>query len=93
LLDSSSAAWVSRHQGFTLIELLVVISIVAFSPASCCRLGQGQSEGQRAACLNNLKQLQACWQMYVDDHNDFVPPNRSLITNPPGGARPIPGSA
>ena len=33
------------------------------------------------SCVNNLKQLQTCWLMYVNDYRDFVPPNRSLLTN------------
>jgi len=37
-------------------------------------------KAQSTVCLNNLKQLQTCWLMYVTDHNDAVPPNLSSNT-------------
>jgi prepilin-type N-terminal cleavage/methylation domain-containing protein/prepilin-type processing-associated H-X9-DG protein len=63
-------------RGFTLIELLVVIAIIAILAAMLLpTLSRGKRQAETAACLNNLKQLQACWQMYTGDNNDFVPPN------------------
>jgi type II secretory pathway pseudopilin PulG len=53
-------------------------------------LSRVKAKGTAIACLNNLKQLQACWQMYVDDHHGFVPPNRALLTN--GAWRSTPDS-
>ena len=32
-------------------------------------------------CLNNLRQLQLCWQMYCDDHAGRVPPNLASYVN------------
>ena len=29
----------------------------------------------------NLKQLQTCWQLYVDDNNGLVPPNESVFAS------------
>jgi prepilin-type N-terminal cleavage/methylation domain-containing protein/prepilin-type processing-associated H-X9-DG protein len=67
---------------FTLIELLVVISIIGIlASLTLPALSKAKAKATGAACLNNLKQLQLCWQMYVDDHNGFVPPNRALLTN------------
>src|SRR5207302_10642612 len=39
---------------------------------------------QDISCRNNLHQLQLCWNLYVDDHNQALPPT-SIWTTPPGG--------
>ncbi len=59
-----------NFSGFTLIELLVVIAIIAvllaiFVPVT--RLAR--ERGQRAVCLNNLRQLTLAWVAYADDHD------------------------
>ena len=61
----------SRRDGFTLIELLVVIAVIAvlmsiLMPA----LQRAREQGKRAACLNNLKQLNLSWILYADDNDD-----------------------
>jgi prepilin-type N-terminal cleavage/methylation domain-containing protein len=67
---------------FTLIELLVVIAIIAILSALLLpALSGAKHRASGIACVSNLRQLQACWQMYVDDHNDRVPPNTSHLTN------------
>jgi prepilin-type N-terminal cleavage/methylation domain-containing protein/prepilin-type processing-associated H-X9-DG protein len=63
----------SAMTGFTLIELLVVIAIIAvlmgiLMPA----LHRAKEQGQRAACLNNLKNLQLAWIMYADENDDKI---------------------
>jgi prepilin-type N-terminal cleavage/methylation domain-containing protein len=62
--------------GFTLIQLLVVIAIIAIL-ASLLLPARSRAKGkaQSVACLNNLKQLQLGWSMYVDDNNDWLVPN------------------
>ena len=70
---------------FTLIELLVVIAIIGIigilAGLTLPALGRAQVRASGIACLSNLKQLQLCWQMYVDDFQGCVPPNRSVLTN------------
>jgi prepilin-type N-terminal cleavage/methylation domain-containing protein/prepilin-type processing-associated H-X9-DG protein len=71
------------RRAFTLIELLVVIAIIAILAAILLPvLKQAQARGQMIACMNNFKQLQLCWHMYVSDNNDNLPPN--FVNN--GGA-------
>jgi len=59
-----------------LIELLVVVGIIALLAALLLPvLHRAQAKADGASCLNNLKQLQTAWQMYVDDHGGKVPEN------------------
>ncbi len=44
-------------------------------------LGHAKAKATGVSCINNLKQLQTCWQLYVDDNNGRVPPNRSVNVN------------
>jgi prepilin-type N-terminal cleavage/methylation domain-containing protein/prepilin-type processing-associated H-X9-DG protein len=71
-----------QRTGFILIELLMVIAIMGILASLMLpALGKARAKATGAACLTNLKQLQLCWQMYVDDHQGRVPPNRALVTN------------
>src|SRR5260370_33425656 len=61
---------------FTLIELMVAIAIIAVLAALLLpTLGRGKSKAQSVHCLNNLKNLQLAWLMYIDDHEQRLPPN------------------
>jgi prepilin-type N-terminal cleavage/methylation domain-containing protein/prepilin-type processing-associated H-X9-DG protein len=70
-----------KHQtpAFTLIELLVVIAIIAILAAILLPvLDKARQRSQTADCLNNMKQLQLSYKMYVDDNNDYLPPNEVI---------------
>jgi prepilin-type N-terminal cleavage/methylation domain-containing protein/prepilin-type processing-associated H-X9-DG protein len=63
----------NTKRGFTLIELLVVIAIIALlmgilMPA----LNRVKEMGQRASCLNNLRQLALAWTMYADENDNEI---------------------
>ena len=73
-----------RRAGFTLIELLVVIAIIALLAAMLLpALSKAKGTSQGAACLNNLRQLQVCWCLYVDEHNGVMPPSNDVTTSGP----------
>jgi type II secretory pathway pseudopilin PulG len=61
---------------FTLIELLVVIATIAVLAALLLpALSRSKEQAHAAVCLNNVKQLQLAWHMYVEDHNGRLPRN------------------
>jgi len=75
-MNARSATRIAGARGFSLIELLVVIAIIAVLVALLLPvLGRGKEQGQRTACLNNIRQLTLAWVMYADDNHGRLVPN------------------
>jgi prepilin-type N-terminal cleavage/methylation domain-containing protein len=63
-----------RQRGFTFIELMAVICIIGIVLALLLPVvSASRNRAQGLFCLNNLKQLQASWAMYAEEHQDWLP--------------------
>src|SRR5689334_1789150 len=61
------------RKGFTIIELLVVVAIVAILLAILLpALSTARAAGRRAACQNNLRQLEMANSQYVQNNFAYV---------------------
>jgi prepilin-type processing-associated H-X9-DG protein len=74
-LNRTPSVQVQPNQAFTLTELLVVVGTLAvlallLVPA----LAGTKTDSWRTQCQNNLKQLQVGFSLFVQDHNEMLPP-------------------
>jgi prepilin-type processing-associated H-X9-DG protein len=68
------------RSAFTLVELLVIIAIIAILAALLLPvLSKTKLKSQQINCLNNQRQLQAGWLMYVHEQNDSLPLNAGEV--------------
>lgn len=64
--------------GFTLLELTSVVAIITVLVSLlCAALNHTKAKALRVTCLDNVKQLQVGWAMYVDDYNQQLPLNQT----------------
>ena len=84
------AATPEKRRGFTLIELLVVIGVLAVLAGLLLpALSKAKARARTIDCLDHLRQLQFCWQMYTHDNDNVMTPNNFVYdvsvgtTNPP----------
>ena len=61
-----------RLAGFTIVELLVVIAILGLLVSLLLPAIQAvRAVGQRTTCLNNLREIGLCTQIYVTSHDCY----------------------
>jgi prepilin-type N-terminal cleavage/methylation domain-containing protein len=73
----------AARPGFTLIELLVVIAIIAILAAMLLPgLARAKESARRIRCAGNLKQLELCLKVYLDENRTLFPPRSDLIRWP-----------
>ena len=62
-----------KTRAFTLIELLVVIAIIAILAAILFPVfAQAKEAAKKTQSLNNLKQIDLAWLMYIGDYDDTL---------------------
>jgi prepilin-type N-terminal cleavage/methylation domain-containing protein/prepilin-type processing-associated H-X9-DG protein len=76
-------------RGFTLVELLVVIGIIALLISVLLpALNKARAASRTTACLSNLHQMGAAWNIYLSENKGHLP--SYIWHNPPAGVTMTP---
>jgi prepilin-type N-terminal cleavage/methylation domain-containing protein len=63
-----------HEEGFTILELLAVLAIITILAVLLLPvLARAKASANRAACINNLRQINLAVRMYTYDHADRLP--------------------
>jgi prepilin-type N-terminal cleavage/methylation domain-containing protein/prepilin-type processing-associated H-X9-DG protein len=94
--DASTSSRGGRDPGpegicaFTLIELLVVMAIIGILASLLLPvLNRAKGKAATISCLDNLRQLQICWQEYAHDNQDVMVPNNFVYDDSLGTTNPM----
>lgn len=74
--DSDCARPGEFHRAFTLIELMVVIAVISILAALLMpALEMARQSARTVECASQIKQLNIALFTYLNDNDDFLPPN------------------
>lgn len=72
----------NNNQGFTLIEIMIVVAIIIIlAVIAVPAFNQARLKSQRAACVNNLRQLDGGKDLYALENNGNMPADQAALVS------------